>query len=211
MRRSECDCGGGACWPCWSWLISGVLASPLVWRVAWQLSPGLIVCALFWLASLRWGIDCFHETDLAWSRRFMLLGMVGLGLNATVTLANGGYMPVLDDTVSRSVWVAATDRHTPAVPGRPVRRLQYRGHLHPGRLAGPLRLLVRPTTPAGAQGRGDVMRTDDRTDFDDPEGGTRALGLALLWILVLVVVAVCALSLNLLTTIERAYRMGVLR
>jgi hypothetical protein len=31
------------------------------------------------------------------------------------------------------------------------------------------------------------MRTDDRTDFDDPEGGTRALGLALLWILVLVV------------------------
>jgi hypothetical protein len=55
------------------------------------------------------------------------------------------------------------------------------------------------------------MRTDDRTDFDDPEGGTRALGLALLWILVLVVVAVCALSLNLLTTIERAYRMGVLR
>jgi hypothetical protein len=111
MRRSECDCGGGACWPCWSWLISGVLASPLVWRVAWQLSPGLIVCALFWLASLRWGIDCFHETDLAWSRRFMLLSMIGLGLNATVTLANGGYMPVLDDTASLSVWVAATDAH----------------------------------------------------------------------------------------------------
>jgi hypothetical protein len=86
-----------------------VLASPLVWRVAWQLWPGLIVCALFWLAALRWGINRFHETDLAWSRRFMLLSMVGLGLNATVTLANGGYMPVLDDTVSRSVWVTATD------------------------------------------------------------------------------------------------------
>jgi hypothetical protein len=110
-RRSACDCGGGACWPCWSRLISGVLADPLVWRVAWQLSPGLIVCALFWLAVLRRGIDCFHETDLAWSRRFVLLGMVGLGLNATVTLANGGFMPVLDDTVSRSVWVTATDRH----------------------------------------------------------------------------------------------------
>jgi hypothetical protein len=56
-----------------------------------------------------------------------------------------------------------------------------------------------------------MMSVDPRTDFDDPEGGTRALGLALLWILVLVVVTVCALSLNLLTTIERAYRMGVLR
>jgi hypothetical protein len=55
------------------------------------------------------------------------------------------------------------------------------------------------------------MAVDPRTDADDPEGGTRALGLALLWILVLVVVAVCALTLNLLTTIERAYRMGVLR
>jgi hypothetical protein len=55
------------------------------------------------------------------------------------------------------------------------------------------------------------MSVDPRADFDDPEGGTRALGLALLWILVLIVVAVCALSLNLLTTIERAYRMGVLR
>jgi hypothetical protein len=56
------------------------------------------------------------------------------------------------------------------------------------------------------------MRTDDRTDADDPEGGTRALGLALLWILALiVVVAMFYLFLNLMGTIERAYRMGVLR
>jgi hypothetical protein len=82
------------------WLIPiGLLGA----RILWQRRPGLLTSALFWaialvLVVLSWTLDVSS-----------VLFAAGIGGNAAVTLANGGYMPVSAHRKlrgpARSVWV----------------------------------------------------------------------------------------------------------
>src|SRR5437870_13468531 len=57
-------------------------------RLLWQRMPGLGTCALFWgIAAASLVFNGSLEPSL------LLLG-AGIGCNAAVTLANGGFMPV---------------------------------------------------------------------------------------------------------------------
>ncbi len=83
-----------------TWLPIVVL---LAARVLWQRRPGLASCALFWACALVFVL-------LGWSAapsQFILV--LGIASNASVTLANGGYMPVAAhrrlDGRTRSLWV----------------------------------------------------------------------------------------------------------
>ena len=74
-------------------------------RVAWQIWPGLLTCSVFWGACLV--SDAFSLSALSGG---MLLSKIlttsGAGLNAVVTLANRGYMPVIGGS-HFSLWVTA--------------------------------------------------------------------------------------------------------
>ena len=72
-------------------------------RLLWQRMPGLGTCALFWgIAAASLVFNGSLEPSL------LLLG-AGIGCNAAVTLANGGFMPVSTHWKrkgpARSLWV----------------------------------------------------------------------------------------------------------
>lgn len=80
-------------------------------RAAWVTWPGLATCALFWATAFLLVALLIRAKTGAY-RWLQALALVGLVLNATVTIANGGYMPVSDYTgPGTSVWVAESDQH----------------------------------------------------------------------------------------------------
>lgn len=66
-------------------------------RVYWQSEPGFAGAALFWCALLVGMALMLHRFKLL-RTPFAALLLAGFGLNALVTLVNGGYMPVAADT-----------------------------------------------------------------------------------------------------------------
>lgn len=79
------------------------LAALLAARIVWQRRPGLAACAMFWglaaaLLFLEW------QSGIA-----QYLFAAGILCNASVTVANGGFMPVASHRKmrgpARSVWV----------------------------------------------------------------------------------------------------------
>ena len=81
----------------------GILAS----RILWQRIPGLATCALFWALAVVF-------LAFAWPVGIpMFVFAAGIACNASVTLANGGFMPVAAHRKAagpaRSLWV---QRHT---------------------------------------------------------------------------------------------------
>lgn len=93
-------------------LLAQMLLNWLVLRVAWQMAPSVAICGIFWVATIAFMVVQIREEVLRpWSRRFAWVTVVGAVLNAVVTIANGGYMPVLGQDVSLSVWTTATDSH----------------------------------------------------------------------------------------------------
>ncbi len=91
-------------------VIVGLMGFVFLMRGIWQLYPCIATCAVFWLSVVFWrALFIFGEKYLslkiAWS--IMLLGAAS---NMVVTLANGGYMPVLSEK-SSSIWVTATNSH----------------------------------------------------------------------------------------------------
>jgi len=79
-------------------------------RYTWEVHPGIFTCALFWLGAI------LFETIIITGKRYLTSriarGITTLGIlsNMVVTLANGGYMPVLSGE-GHSLWVTATNSH----------------------------------------------------------------------------------------------------
>ena len=75
-------------------------------RLVWQIRPNLFTCALFWATSFWWAFTrpSFHSDVSDW------FGNAGIAANALVTLANGGFMPVVGAKGRFSLWVVS-DRH----------------------------------------------------------------------------------------------------
>jgi hypothetical protein len=73
-------------------------------RMVWQRRPGLFTCALFWTISVVFIV--LLDWSITLSQLLLTLGLV---LNAVVTLANGGFMPVATQrrlgSNARSLWV----------------------------------------------------------------------------------------------------------
>jgi hypothetical protein len=87
----------------------------LLFRVLWQYYPTFWMCALFWsvVALSEWQLIRMKRERKAainwWTRTPMLMGVA---MNALVTLANDGKMPVLGDHHHLvSVWVVGTGKH----------------------------------------------------------------------------------------------------
>lgn len=84
----------------------------LLFRILWQYYPSLWACALFWgVVALSEFLQIKRGKRKLnwWSRTPMLMGAA---MNAAVTLANDGRMPVLGDFHhSASVWVVGTGKH----------------------------------------------------------------------------------------------------
>jgi len=91
-------------------------------RVIWQVEPGLstflFFIAVFW-AILLLPKKRFSDPPPQWGSKFLDYSsnlapacvLVGILSNMTVILANGGYMPVVGDGDSYSIWVTATNKH----------------------------------------------------------------------------------------------------
>jgi hypothetical protein len=82
------------------WLAPAALIAA---RIVWQRTPGLAACALFWGLATVFLI-------LGWEPGIAQLAFAaGVSCNASVTLANGGFMPVASHRrmqgPARSVWV----------------------------------------------------------------------------------------------------------
>lgn len=81
-----------------------------VTRGVWQYFPGIATCALFWSCAM------FFQTFLIIDKRYLtskvarVVTTLGVVSNMIVTLANGGYMPVVSGG-DYSLWVTATDTH----------------------------------------------------------------------------------------------------
>lgn len=96
-------------YPQWAKVLLFLTSFPFVIlaRILWQVYPGMVVCALFWLISLvdepvRWRF-------IGPKRRACYgLALVGALGNATATLANGGFMPVLALDKPSSLWTPLT-------------------------------------------------------------------------------------------------------
>ncbi len=75
-------------------------------RMLWQIWPGLLTCSVFWGACLT--SDAIKLPTLTGALLISkILTTSGAGLNAVVTLANRGYMPVIGGS-RFSLWVAAS-------------------------------------------------------------------------------------------------------
>lgn len=86
----------------------------ILFRILWQYYPSLWACALFW------GMVAFSEYQLIqlkrkrkakinwWTRGIIL---TGASMNAIVTLANNGRMPVLGQHSFASIWVQGDGKH----------------------------------------------------------------------------------------------------
>jgi hypothetical protein len=78
-------------------------------RFIWQWKPNLWTCLLFWAVAIGFDILNIRRNPAVSWRYFALLGVI---CNALVTLANGGFMPVLGKSGSFiSVWVKANTSH----------------------------------------------------------------------------------------------------
>jgi len=83
---------------------------PLLLRIIWQLSPSFLTCAVFWLAVADAEYRYLRsDPKVNWWARTLLL--IGVGMNAVVTLANDGRMPVLGKFKPMSLWVVGTGKH----------------------------------------------------------------------------------------------------
>lgn len=86
----------------------------LLFRVLWQYYPSLWACALFWImvAFSEWQLIRIRKEkgkEINWWTRTPML--MGVAMNAIVTLANDGRMPVLGDSHHLvSVWVVGTGK-----------------------------------------------------------------------------------------------------
>lgn len=78
--------------------IAAILGS----RLSWQLWPGRATCLLFWLV-----IATAQVRGFEWA---LIPAMAGLTLNATVTLANGGFMPGRSVQQGFSIWIHGDGR-----------------------------------------------------------------------------------------------------
>lgn len=65
-------------------------------RLSWQFWPGRVSCLAFWLV-----IATIHIHSFDWT---MAVATGGMALNATVTLANGGFMPGRSIQRTFSIW-----------------------------------------------------------------------------------------------------------
>lgn len=86
-----------------------IILSPLMLRVAWQFGPSFVICTLFWLAVTRSEVQLYRRLELRSSRLLALVMGLGMTMNALVTLINGGYMPVVGEHDSFSLWVTSTE------------------------------------------------------------------------------------------------------
>lgn len=91
----------------WSTVLKVIISLIIPTRVLWMVYPNLLTCALFWTTMLAWRIDA-RESN--WANP---VAVAGLALNAVVTLANWGYMPVVGrgPEQSFSLWVTAAGSH----------------------------------------------------------------------------------------------------
>lgn len=94
-------------------------------RVLWQMFPSVVSCALFWYVAFVRPIVMISRSEPPkktregdgpfWIAAMGLFGisvlLVGACMNAVVTLANGGYMPVGQPDVHSALWVTSTEAH----------------------------------------------------------------------------------------------------
>lgn len=79
------------------------LAALVVWH--WQ--PSLVTCFLFWILAIAAQVGFLfanHHVEDVFS-------IVGASLNAIVTIANDGHMPVLGQAKNYGIWVAIRPEH----------------------------------------------------------------------------------------------------
>lgn len=82
-------------------------------RVIWEIQPGLLICILFWITSLYFTSTLFYYLKMEGeSTAWIVVSFIGQLCNASVTISNGGFMPVNNVIVTEdSLWVAATNQH----------------------------------------------------------------------------------------------------
>jgi len=85
----------------------------LVWffRILWQAFPSLWACILFWVVISGIEIQYIRKPLQKinwWTKTPILLGMC---MNALVTLANNGRMPFFGHIKAKSLWVLGTGKH----------------------------------------------------------------------------------------------------
>lgn len=104
MRRTMLRAAG------WVLMLAGVV----ICRTAWESHPGVASCLSYWFSVLLLDVLVVRSMTSTIHGRVAgtLLILAGL-CNATVTIANGGYMPVVGGTITggTSVWVDATPDH----------------------------------------------------------------------------------------------------
>ena len=81
---------------------------PLLFRILWQFYPSLWACALFWFVIFYPEFCRIREGSVNW---WTVPIFTGAAMNATVTLANNGRMPVLGNHAPMSIWVVGTGKH----------------------------------------------------------------------------------------------------
>lgn len=91
-------------WPLWLHVLVGV---SVALRILWQFFPDPLFCALFWTVSFidepfKWR----YRTN--WGKMCILVLCVGAAMNAVVTLANNGTMPVEGLDSAFNLWTPAT-------------------------------------------------------------------------------------------------------
>jgi hypothetical protein len=69
----------------------GLLAI-IVGRIIWQIRPRMATCVLFWLIV---SVDKYADRNILAHNKFEWLAIIGMLCNASVTLVNGGKMPVM--------------------------------------------------------------------------------------------------------------------
>lgn len=80
----------------------------LGFRIIWQMWPGMFTCSLFWVV-VFWSMNYSYGRTHDWT---VLVSALGALMNAIVTIANKGYMPVLSKLGNPlSVWVPADSTH----------------------------------------------------------------------------------------------------
>src|SRR5271168_3313253 len=83
----------------------------LFFRVLWQWFPSLWACVLFWSAVFGTEVEYIRNPPQKinwWTRTPILIGVV---MNAVVTLANSGRMPFFGHIKPTSLWVLGTGKH----------------------------------------------------------------------------------------------------
>lgn len=76
--------------------VIGLFGAAFALRIVWGWHPGLFMCATFWAAIMLAALVCF---DFKW--------MPGMLCNASVTLANGGFMPSTLDVPPTGIYISA--------------------------------------------------------------------------------------------------------